>query len=182
MNLKTYALLAVALFALFAVSGCATSTISAFQKVSPSENSKVTISSLVFTEKNMETKKTPDATEKAVADAVLTSLKENLNRKGLLADRENASFSLDLRVFHYNTTLFGWLSGGGVVRGDPQGLIVRVTLNEKNGSAIVQIDSMDGTGAMRGYRILTTSVSEELSNQIEKILKEGIAVGKTQSP
>lgn len=179
MNLKTYALLAVALLTLFAVSGCATSSVSTFQKVSPSENNKVTISSLVVTEKNMETKKTPDATEKAVADAVFASLKENLNRKGLLADRGDALFNLDLRVFHYNTTLFGWLSGGGIVRGDPQGLIVRVMLSERNGSAIAQIDSMDGTGAMRDYRNITTSVSEELANQIEKILKEGVSVGKS---
>src|SRR3989344_2626282 len=157
--MKTRAPLAAALFALLVLGGCATSTISTFQKVSPSENNKVTISSLVVTEKNMETKKTPDATEKTVADAVFASLKEKLNRKGILADREGASFGLDLQMYYYFHDFFEWLSAGEPAKI----LIVRATLKGRNGSAIAQIDSKDGTGELSDYRNITTSVAEELA-------------------
>lgn len=163
------------LLALLVLSGCATSTISAFQQVSPSENNKVAISSLVVTEKNMETKKTPDAAEKAVADAVSASLKENLNRKGLLTDGESASFYLDLHMYYHFHDFFEWLSAG-----EPAKILtVRATLKGRNGSAVAQIDSKDGTGALSDYRNITTSVAVEIADQIEKIFKEGVTVGKS---
>ncbi len=177
------AVLPVILLSLLAMGGCVTigpeTTVTGFQKVSSFEPKKVTVSFPVVVKKDMKTKKSPDVTEKAVADAVYANLKENLNRKGLLADQEKASLGLDLKVHHYIATFFEWISEGGAAKGEPQGLIVRLTLNRKNGSAVAQIDSMDGTGAMRDYRNITTSVSEELANQIEKILKEGVSVGKS---
>lgn len=177
------AVLPVILLLLLTLGGCVTmgpeTTVTGFQKTTSFEPKKVTLSFPVVVEKDMKTKKNPDATEKAVAGVVYASLKENLNRKGLLADQDNTSFNLDLRVHHYIATFFGWISEGGAAKGEPQGLIVRLTLSRKNGPAVAQIDSMDGTGAMRDYRNITTSVSDDLANQIEKILKEGVSVGKS---
>ncbi|MBI3574784.1 MAG: hypothetical protein HY083_03920 [Gammaproteobacteria bacterium] len=92
--------------ALLVMGGCATSSyepesaVSVYQKVSSSENKKVSVSLPVVVEKDMATRKTPDATEKAVADETYAELKKNLNHKGLLANQESAPFRLDLLVHH----------------------------------------------------------------------------------
>ena len=178
MKATKIAVLPAILFAFLMLGGCATSTISAFHGVSPSESNKVTISSLVVTRKDMKTNPTPDATEKVVADEVFLSLSENLKRKNLLAD-QTASFRLDLQVFYYKNTLLEWMAGEGAARGAIHGLIVRGAVSKKNGPVVAQIDSMDGTGLLISYKNLTSSVTEELANQIEKILKEGVSVGKS---
>ena len=167
--------LPVMFLSLLVMGGCATSTVSAFQKISPSENNKVAVSSLAITEKNMETRKIPDATEKAVADAILTSLKGNLNKKGLLTDKASASLYIDIQMYYRFHDFVEWLSAGEPAKV----LIVQAILKDKNGSIVVQINSKDGTGALSDYRNITTSVAEELANQIEKILKEGVSVGKS---
>ena len=178
MKFLKIAVLSAILLSLLVMGGCATSTISAFHGVSPSENNKVIISSIVVTEKNMKTKKSPDVTEKIVTNEVLESLSENLKRKNLLAD-QTALFRLDLQVFYYKNTLLEWMAGEGAARGASHGLIVRGTVSKKNGPVVAQIDSMDGTGLLISYKNLTSSVTEELANQIEKILKEGVSVGKS---
>lgn len=53
-----------------------------FPEVSSFEPKKVTISLPVVVEKDMETKKNPDATERAVADEVYAKLKNDLAHPG----------------------------------------------------------------------------------------------------
>lgn len=149
--MKTRALLAVAMLAVL-VSGCVTpganSTVSVFQKIPLSESKKVFVSPPVVVEKDMETKKIPDATEKSVANGVYEGVQKNLNSKGLLANRESASLNLDLRV-HYINSMFAGVGypmvTGFIHSGASQLVIVRADL-KKDGIVALQIDAFDGSG------------------------------------
>ena len=98
MNITKIAVLPVILLAFLTLGGVQTvvpeTTITGFQKVSSFENKKVHLSLPVVVEKDMETKKNPDATEKVVADELYTKLKEGLNQKGLLAGDKSAPLKL----------------------------------------------------------------------------------------
>ncbi len=85
MKLLRIATLLIAILALLALGGCVTygpeTTITGFQKISSFETKKVFLFSSLVVEKDMETKKNPDATEKGVADDVYADLKKNLIQK-----------------------------------------------------------------------------------------------------
>ena len=187
MKATKIAALPVILLSLLVMGGCATTgpetTISGFQKVSSFENKKVALSLPVVVEKDMETKKNPDATEREVANEMYNELKKNLANKGILADRDSAPFKLELRA-HYVSRIFAeWEYFGSRVLADRAGggqiLVIRVILANKEGGKIAKIDSIDNWGTLGNYQTLTTRVSAELANQIEKILKEGVNVGKS---
>lgn len=186
---KNLSLFAVAAFALLA-SGCGTvgrgaeSTVLGIQKVSSFENKKVTLSFPVVVEKDMETKKTPDTTEKVVADEVYTDLKKNLVHKGIFsAERDGNALDSELRVHYVNRTLAEWeYFGSRAIAGRKAGgqiVAVRVILKRAGGLAVAYIDAIDNTGTMRDRQPITQAISAELATQIEKILKEGVVVGKS---
>ena len=189
MNITKIAILPIILLSLLVMGGCATmgpeTTITGFQKVSSFENKKVALSLPVVVEKDMETKKNPDATEREVANEMYNELKKNLANKGLLADRDSAPFKLELLVHYtnkYNIFGVGEYFGSRILveRGmGGQILVVRGILKNRVGGTIVQIDSIDNTAIVYDYHRLTTRMSAELANQIEKILKEGVSVGKS---
>ena len=187
MKATKIAVLPVIFLSFLVLGGCATTgpetTISGFQKVSSFENKKVALSLPVVVEKDMETSKNPDATEKAVANEVYLELKKNLANKGLLANRDSAPFKLELRVHHVIHGFADWEYFGSRIlfeRGmGNQILVIRVILKNKAGGTIVQIDSIDNTAGLYDYRRLTTRMSAELASQIERIFKEGVSVGKS---
>lgn len=183
MKFLKIAVLSIVLPLVLMMGGCATveSTVTGFEKVSSFEIKKVALSLPVVVEKDMETKKNPDATEKAVADEVYAKLKENLNQKGLLTstvNKDSASFSLDLQVhyvsrysagFEYSTT---WHPVGGQI------IMTRINLR-KNNAGFAQIDSFNNTGTLWSRDLIVRETVTELASQIEKILKEGVNVGKS---
>ncbi len=186
MNFKTYALLTVALLTLLAMSGCVTTgretIITGFQKTHSFESKKVTVSLPIVVEKNMETKKDPDATERAVAEEVYINLKKNLARNNVFSlERSENILDIELKVhyvnrysagFEYSTT---WHPIGGQI------VVARVNL-KMDGQVVAQIDSFNNTGTLLSKEPLVREIADDLTAQIEKILKEGIALGKTQSP
>ena len=188
MKFLKIAVLPVILLSLLVMGGCATTgpetTISGFQKVSSFENKKVALSLPVVVEKDMETKKNPDATEREVANEMYNELKKNLANKGLLADRDSAPVKFEFRV-HYVSRMFAeWEYFGSRILADRHGgsqiLVIRGILKNRVGGAIAQIDSIDNEGMLGGHKKwLTDPMSAELANQIEKILKEGVSVGKS---
>lgn len=183
-KLLKIAALPLILVALLAMGGCVSieHSVSVLQKVSSSENKKVFVSLPVVVEKDMETRKTPDATEKAVADETYAELKKNLNQKGLLANQESASFGLDLRVHYVNSFFAGFEYTGTrtLAAGNAGGqVIITRAILKKDGVTVTKIDSVGNTGMAYSYQKLTGPISAELANQIEKILMEGISVGKS---
>ena len=187
MNITKIAVLPVILLAFLTLEGCMTvvpeTTITGFQKVSSFENKKVHLSLPVVVEKDMETKKTPDAMEKVVADELYTKLKEGLNQKGLLAGDKSASLNLDLRVHYVSRAFAEWEYFGSRILADRtmggQILVTKGILKNMTGGEIAEIDTIDNTGIVYSYQRLTGRISVELANQIEKILKEGVSVGKS---
>lgn len=186
MKATKIAVLPVILLTFLVLVGCASTgpetTITGFQKFSSFEPKKVTISLPVVVEKDMETKKNPDATERAVAGEVYAELKNDLAHKGFLADRDNSSFGLDLRV-HYVSRMFAeWEYFGSKIlaerKGGGQIVIVRAIL-KRTGVTVAYIDAIDNTGTMRDRQPVIQGISAELATQIEKILKEGVSVGKS---
>lgn len=170
--------------ALLAMGGCVSieHSVSVLQKVSSSEIKKVFVSLPVVVEKDMETRKTPDATEKAVADETYVELRKNLNQKGLLENQESASFRLDLRVHYVNSFFAGFEHTGTrtLAAGNAGGqVIVTRAILKKDGITVTKIDSVGNTGMAYSYQKLTGPISSELANQIEKILMEGVSVGKS---
>lgn len=187
MNLLKIAVLPVILLSLLVMGGCATigpeTTVTGFQKVSSLENKKVALSLPVVVEKDMETKKNPDATEREVASEMYNELKKNLANKGILADRDSALFKLELRVHYVSRAFAEWEYFGSRILADRAGggqiLVIRMILANKEGGKIAKIDTIDNWGILGNYQTLTTRVSAELANQIEKALKEGVKVGKS---
>lgn len=169
--------------------GCATvsrgaeSTVISTKKISSFENKKVSLSLPVVVEKDMETKKSPDATEKMVADEVYTDLKKNLAHKNILSIHQGGSvLESELRVHYVNRTLAEWEYFGSRAiaerKAGGQIVIVRAIL-KKNGATIAYVNAIDNTGTMRDRQPIIQAISAELANQIEKILKEGVNVGKS---
>ena len=187
MNITKIAVLPVILLSLLVMGGCVTvmpeTIVTGFQKFSSPELKKITLSPPVVVEKDMETKKNPDATEKEVANEMYLELKKNLANKGILADRDNASLNLDLRVHYVSRAFAEWEYFGSRILADRAGggqiLVIRVILANKEGGKIAKIDTIDNWGILGNYQTLTARVSAELANQIEKILKEGVSVGKS---
>ena len=186
MKLLKIAVLSIILLSLFTMGGCATfpgpeSSITGFQKVS-FEKKEVHLSLPVVVEKDMETKKTPDATEKAVASEVYTNLKENLARGNILSSRKNNNLiSVELKV-HYIDEYFGAYKYFGVVSDRGVGgqiIMVRAVLKKEKIGVVAQIDSLHNTASYISRKPLTSRVAPELANQIEKILKEGVSIGKS---
>ena len=205
MKILKIAVLPIILFALLAMSGCAVvtmpeTTINSFQKVYSFEYKKIALLPPVVVERNMDVKKVPDATEQEVAKEVYNSLKEHLIQRGFLSShgeviepvldlelRVNYAnrYGADIEYFGFNRIMWGVAStdakGGRNVGW--QILLVRASLKNKNGVA-VYLDTIDNT---RGTYLsnpqdkekLIQDVSVELANQIEKILKEGVSVGKS---
>ena len=188
MKFLKIAVLPVILLSLLVMGGCATTgpetTITGFQKVPSFENKKVALSLPVVVEKDMETNKDPDATEREVANEMYNELKKNLANKGILADRDSAPVKFEFRV-HYVSRMFAeWEYFGSRILADRHGgsqiLVIRGILKNRVGGAIAQIDSIDNEGMLGGHKKwLTDPMSAELANQIEKILKEGVSVGKS---
>ena len=58
-------------------------------------------------------------------------------------------------------------------------LVTKGILKNMTGGEIAEIDTIDNTGIVYSYQRLTGRISVELANQIEKILKEGVSVGKS---
>ncbi len=73
---------------------------------------------------------------------------------------------------YFGSRILAERHGGGQI------LVVRAIL-EKNGVAISKIDSIDNDGVAYNYYELVALMSLELATQIEKILKEGVKVGKS---
>ncbi len=183
------AVLAVILFALLGLGGCASligpeTTVTGFQNVSSFENKKVSLSLPVVVEKDMETKKNPDATEKEVANEVYLNLKKNLAHKGILSqERVDNVLDVQLKVHYVNNfsvfTALEYFPGRLDRNGGGQILVVGGVLSKKNGTKVARINSIDNTGTVWNYKTLTDRMSIELANQIEKILKEGVRVGES---
>ena len=187
MKFLKIAVLPVILLSLLVMGGCATTgpetTITGFQKVSSFENKKVALSLPVVVEKDMETKKNPDATEREVANEMYNELKKNLANKGLLADRDSAPFKLELRVHYVNRAFAEWEYFGSRIIADRTGggkiLVIRIIMKNEVGGVIAKIDSIHNRPILWDNRNLTDPMSVELANQIQKILKEGVNVGKS---
>ena len=189
MKLLKIAVLSAILLSLLTMGGCVTvvpeTTITGFREVSSFENKKVHLSLPVVVEKDMETRKNPDATESEVAGEMYNELKKNLAAKGIYADRDDVPFKLELRVHYVSHMFAAWeyfgstriLTGGRI--GGGQVLVIRGVLKNRAGAAIIQIDIIDNEGTLYHYRTLTSRVAPELANQIEKILKEGVSIGKS---
>ncbi len=188
---KAGAFVAVILLALLGLGGCATkygpeTTVTGFQNISSFETKKVLLSLPVVVEKDMETKKNPDATEKEVANEVYLNLKKNLAHKGILSqERGDNVLDVQLKV-HYVNRAFAEFDYFGTERlltssrsFGGQILVINGIIRKKDGTRIAQIDSIDNDGTMWGYQKLTDPISVELANQIEKILKDGVTVGKS---
>lgn len=188
MKLLKIAVLPIILLSLLVMGGCVTTTgpemtTTGFQMVSSFESKKATISFPVVAEKNMGTKKNPDATEKAVADEIYTELKKSFINKSILSTEQNRNIlNVDLSVHYVNRMFAEWeyftskmlsnRAGGGQI------LMVRVKLR-KNGLFVAQVDSFHNTGTLRNREPIVQETVTELANQIEKILKEGVSVGKS---
>lgn len=176
----------VALLALLTFGGCAIvpeTTITGFQSVSSFENKKVSLSLPVVVEKDMETRKNPDVTEREVANEIYATLKENLALKGILSqEQSNNVLNVQLNVHYVNRMFAEWeYFGAGRMWDRPGGgqiVLVRAKLTN-NMKIAVHIDSINNTGTLRDREPIVNSISAELANQIEKILKEGVSVGKS---
>ena len=183
------AVLPLILLSLLTMGGCATvapeTTITGFQKVSSPENKKVHLSLPVVVEKDMETKKNPDATEREVANEMYNELKKNLVGKGIYADRDDVPFKLELRVHYVSRLLAEWEYFGSRMLTDNRVMggkivVTEVWLKEKKGGGMVaKINTINNTGTASDFRPIIQGTAVELANQIEKILKEGVSVGKS---
>lgn len=177
----------VSLLALLALGGCATTgpetTITGFQKISSFENKKVTLSLPVVVEKDMETKKNPDATEKTVANEVYANLKKNLAHKDILSQEQgNNVLDVQLNVHYVNRTFAEWEYFGSKIFTERKGggqIVVARAILKRSGVIVTYINAIDNTGTMRDRQPVIQGISAELTAQIEKILKEGVAVGKS---
>ncbi len=186
---KAGAFVAVILLALLGLGGCASfigpeTTITGFQNVSSFENKGVSLSLPVVVEKDMETQKNSDVTEKEVANEVYLNLKKNLAHKGILSqERGDNDLDVQLKVHYVNNfsvfTALEYFPGRLDRNGGGQILVVGGVLSKKNGTKVARINSIDNTGTVWNYKTLTDRMSIELANQIEKILKEGVRVGKS---
>lgn len=174
--------LPVILLSLLMMGGCVTvleTKITEFHKISSSESKKISLSLPVVVEKDMETKKNPDAAEKTVAGEVYTDLKKNLTSKGLLSGgRDENTFSVELKVHYVNRYSAGFEYSTALLPVGGQIIITRVNL-KKNAVIFAQIDSFNHTGTLRSREPIVQETTTEIANQIEKILKEGVNVGKS---
>ena len=73
---------------------------------------------------------------------------------------------------YFTSKMLSNRAGGGQI------LMVRVKLR-KNGLFVAQVDSFHNTGTLRNREPIVQETATELANQIEKILKEGVSVGKS---
>lgn len=178
---------AVILLVFITLGGCASfpgpeSSITGFQNTSSFGATKVFVSFPVVAEKDMSIRKTPDATEKEVANEVYVTLRGNLAHRNLLSSDQNSDvLNIELKV-HYIDEYFGAYKYFGVVSNRGVGgqiILARAIIKKNMGMAIAQIDSLHNTASYIDRKPMVGEISLELANQIEKILKEGVAVGKS---
>ena len=192
MKATKIAVLPVILLAFLTLGGCVTigqkSTIKRIADKVSLHDKKVYISSFTIVGKDMQTKKTdPDENEKATGREIYSALQNNLSQKGIL-DQNNImdnAIEININVHYALLSVTDWLSGTYYKDATferlngPKILVTRVIFRDRGGKNIVELNSVDSTGALFSKDSLIKSTVDTLANDIEKILKEGVSVGKS---